>query len=208
MIDASSITRERASYLLQRALTPKPKPVERGRLLGELQLQGSEVGTMIPEIVGGHCGGDANLCGVRVAGNIIWTSGVRKHEKRPPGGSGKGGPKQPDTIEITYDIDLAIVFGRGRLHFLKIWAGQDLIYDETSRTTWLVDGEVGPIDPYDTYAPPSPYAVDDYPIDRYGARVDYDADGFGTGTLQKAGYASTRARRRNSSIRERAATSA
>lgn len=42
-----------ASYTLNYLLTPKPKPIERGRLQGDLQIQNSEYGGMIPLILGG-----------------------------------------------------------------------------------------------------------------------------------------------------------
>lgn len=174
-----------ASAGLQYALTPKPKPIERGRLQGDLQLQDSNYGIPVPEVYGGMVGASLAENGVKYAGNIIWASAIRKTETRQKSG-GKGGPKQPDVIEINYDLDLAIMFGRGRLKLLKLWAGPDLIYDGTSAVTGAYES-VGSDLTYDPlYLPVEVGPLDlSVPDPRYRDQLTTDADGYGSVALAK-----------------------
>lgn len=76
------------SALLTRALAPKPKPIEKGRLTGDLLMDSSQ-GLFIPEVYGADPGDGKG--GVRVPAIIIGTSGIRKTPvvSRQPVGGGK-----------------------------------------------------------------------------------------------------------------------
>jgi hypothetical protein len=153
-----------ATYTVNYALSPKPKPVERGRLQGQVQVQDSSYGSMIPIIVGGEMP-DGSAHGMRVAGNVIYMTDIRKHENTTSGtggggggGKGGGGGGQSATKTITYDADIGIMFGEGELELLALYAGTDLIFDNrvTSRTG-IIDTTILPDDPYDYRHPPNPY---------------------------------------------------
>jgi hypothetical protein len=128
-----------ASYTLSYALAPKPKMAERGRLQGQLQIQDSSYGSMIPLIFGGDMG-DGSMAGMRVAGNVHFLSDIRKEERVVPatgggGRSGKGGGGGNDNKvrETTYYVDVGIMFGQpgegSELELVRLYAGSDLIYD-------------------------------------------------------------------------------
>jgi hypothetical protein len=165
---------------LQYALTPKPKPVERGRLQGDLQLQDSNYGVPIPEVGGGMAGPTLAGNGVKYAGNIIYASEIRKTETRQKSG-GKGGPKRADVIEISYDLDLAIMFGRGRLKLVKLWAGPDLLYDATSEVTgaYTSVGSDATYDPLYLPVQVGPFGLS-IPYPRYRTQLTTDSDGYGS----------------------------
>ncbi len=136
-----------ASYSINYALAPKQQPTERGRLQGMVQVQDSSYGQMIPIILGGLPADPADVAhGMRVAGNIIWMSNVRKHENTTPatggGGGGKGGGGGSSaTTTITYDGDLAIMLGEGELELLALYADADLIFDNRYGALNSYEGE-------------------------------------------------------------------
>lgn len=66
--------------------------------------------------------------GARLPMLVVWTSGLRKHENPVEGGGGGKGPEQPEQTEITYDLDLAIMPGRGPLRVKRIRANMETIY--------------------------------------------------------------------------------
>jgi hypothetical protein len=182
-----------ASYLAQKILTPKPKPVERGKMQGDIQIQSSEEGIMITEVYGSDPGD--GMAGVKFAPNIIWTSGIRKHQTTTPGGGGgKGAPKPAATITYTYDMDIALMWGRGRLKLLKLWANTDVIYDQTPATisgtnaTGIIDPLVDPDDPYDPFNPPDPLFVDGAPTTRYRGGPTTVSGGGGAITANLANF--------------------
>lgn len=127
-----------ASYLLSKALAPKPKPIRRGEFSGPLQIMQSEQGLMIPEIYGGDPGDGKG--GSRIAPIIFWTSGIRKTVTvtRQQVGGGKMGGRQTQTIEeVSYDIDLALMWARGEQLLKKIWGNADVLYDvDGGRSTY------------------------------------------------------------------------
>jgi hypothetical protein len=183
-----------ASYVITRIFAPKPKPVERGKLQGDLFVQNSEYGAMIPEVYGQRAGDGRG--GIRLGGQIIWTSGIRKHVRTMPGQrAGKGGARTPDTQEITYDIDIAIMWGRGPLRVLKLWANTDLIYDATPATagvTGIIDPSITPDDSYDPYFPPDATIPYTKHIDRYNYTPTPDARGVISEQIVAGGYANIR----------------
>jgi hypothetical protein len=119
-----------ASLGLQYLLVPKARPVDKGRMQGDLQL--TSIGEDIPiaEIYGGSIGD--GLGGIKIGGTIIYASQIRKVVVETSGGGGsrggKGAPKAPATREYHYYIDLAILVGRGPLRIKKIKANTDLLY--------------------------------------------------------------------------------
>jgi hypothetical protein len=183
-----------ATYLATKLLTPKPKPVERGKLQGDLQLQSSEEGIMICEVYGADPGD--GLAGIKYAPNIVYTSGIRKHQNTTPGhGGGKGGgPKAPDEITFTYDMDIALMWGRGELKLLKLWANTDVIYDITPATvggtnpTGILDPLIDPDDPYDPFNPPDPQTLDGGPGARFRGSPTAVSGGFGATTSNLANF--------------------
>lgn len=173
--------------LLTRAFAPKPKPIERGRMTGELIIN-SEQGVMIPEVYGGDPGDGKGGC--RIAPQIIWTSGIRKtiNTTRQPVGGGKGGGKTQEVREITYDIDLALQWCRGPALNKKIIANVDVIYEQEGTTTGIFDPGVNPDDPFDDLFPPDPQDDYDRPLLRHGAALTVGAQNVRTGITAHGGY--------------------
>lgn len=66
--------------------------------------------------------------GFRLPMLIVWTSGLRKHDEKVEGTGGGKGPKPPEQTVRTYDLDLAILPGRGPLRVKRIRANTDTIY--------------------------------------------------------------------------------
>ncbi|MFN7948390.1 MAG: phage tail protein [Blastocatellia bacterium] len=152
---------------------------------------------MIPEVYGARpseVAGGATVYepgGVKMAGNIIWSSGIRKTVTTTPGRSGKGA-KAPDTQSYSYDLDLAILLGKGPLRVLKIWANTDLIYDVTAPATGVFDPDLDPDTPYNPDFPPDPLVPDVTPGARYGKQPATDGDGTTSATLLHGNYAALR----------------
>ena len=118
-----------ASYTLSYLLTPKQKPVERGRLQGQIQVQDSSYGSMIPLVYGGAMP-DGSAHGFKLAGNVIDLSEIRKvkTERTERTGSGKGA-RSTQVIDHNYDADIAIMFADNETELLALYADTDLIYD-------------------------------------------------------------------------------
>lgn len=90
-----------------------------GPRLTDLTVQISSYGKAIPLLFGPKN---------RVAGNVIWTSGLIEHERKSTVG-GKGGPATQVT-EWTYSISMAILLGEGPIIGVsEIWANSKKIYD-------------------------------------------------------------------------------
>lgn len=91
-----------------------------GPRLSDLRVQVSTYGNAIPLLLGQA---------VRVAGNVIWSSGLQEHSNTE---SAKGGP---EITSYTYTVDCAVGLGErpnGIAGILKIWAFGKLIYDATA----------------------------------------------------------------------------
>jgi hypothetical protein len=124
---------QRADQLL---FAPKPRE---GPRLGELALQTSSYGSVIPKIFGT----------MRVAGTVIWSTDLREH--RSTSGSGKG---QPKTVNYSYSASFAVALsGRPIVGVKRIWADGKLLRgaagDFKSRTRFRLyrGGEDQPVDP-------------------------------------------------------------
>lgn len=91
-------------------------PVEQeGPRLSDLSVSASTYGQPIPLIYGHEN---------RVAGNVIWSTKLKEHEKES---GGKGGPT---TTEYTYSISFAVAVGEGKIHSVrKVWANSKVIFD-------------------------------------------------------------------------------
>lgn len=90
-----------------------------GPRLTDLSVQGSQYGVAIPAIFGPEN---------RIAGNVIWSSGLIETMKKVRQG-GKGGPSV-STKEYSYRTHIAVALGGGPLKGIrKIWANTKLIYD-------------------------------------------------------------------------------
>lgn len=105
-----------ASAVLTSVLTPAVK----GPRLTDLTVTASTYGVAIPLLYGEH---------VRIAGNMIWSSGLieKKHKQK---GGGKGGPT---TVTYTYSTNLAIALGEGTIEGIRrIWANGKVIYQNAT----------------------------------------------------------------------------
>jgi hypothetical protein len=88
-----------------------------GPQLGDLTVQSSAYGTPIPLIYGT----------VRLAGNIIWSPGIKARRQRQR--FGKGGGRSATTYR--YSASLAVAFGEGPGRIVKLWFNDKLGYDAT-----------------------------------------------------------------------------
>lgn len=99
------------------ALFPRGPDME-GPRISDLRVQVSTLGSPIPMLRGS----------MRVAGCVIWSSGIRetKHETS----QGKGDP--PTYTSYTYDVDVAVGVCEGAITGIrKIWANGQLIYNRS-----------------------------------------------------------------------------
>lgn len=88
-----------------------------GARLGDLTVQASTYGTMVPVVHGA----------LRVSGNVIWSS--EKREVATTTDVGKGGPSASVT-NYTYSVDMALALADGQMSAIrKIWSNGKLIYD-------------------------------------------------------------------------------
>lgn len=104
-----------------RALTQKDLPGVEGPRLGDLKIQTSTYGSMVPIVYGG----------MRISNNVIWAADIQEHAttENQGGGKGGGGPSQSVTT-YTYTCSFAISICEGPIEALKkIWANGKLIYD-------------------------------------------------------------------------------
>jgi hypothetical protein len=95
---------------------------QQGPRLGDLKIQFSSYGAMIPVVYGT----------TRVAGNVIWASQIREKPSTTTGGSGGGkgggGGPETETTTYTYSIDLAVSFAEGPLNGIRrLWANGQLV---------------------------------------------------------------------------------
>jgi hypothetical protein len=109
---------------------PKPPSTTvEGPRLGDLTVTSSTYGAPIPYAYGT----------ARLAGNIIWSSGIREQKnvtsQRSGGGKGGGKKATQTTITYTYFCSFAVCFGEGEADgIIRIWADSKLIYDAGSGT--------------------------------------------------------------------------
>jgi hypothetical protein len=101
----------------------QPNIHNEGPRLGDLKVQSSAPGMSIPIVYGT----------TRIAGNIIWSSGIREtaHTQTQ---DGKGGPSVTTTT-YTYDVDLAIALCDGPISGIKsVWGDTQLLMAMDSGT--------------------------------------------------------------------------
>lgn len=97
-----------------------PVSKSEGPRLDDLSIQASTYGQPVPRLYGT----------VRVAGNLIWSSGLVETETTKVQG-GKGGGAKTKTTTFTYHVDCAIALGKGPITSVKrIWADGKLFRDE------------------------------------------------------------------------------
>ncbi|WP_281301831.1 MULTISPECIES: phage tail protein [unclassified Iodidimonas] len=96
-----------------------------GPRLGDLTVSSSAYGASIPIGYGT----------LRMAGNMIWSSGIREQQnvtRTRSGGKGGGGRSTQTSISYSYFASFALSFGEGPAEdVLRIWADGKLIYDKT-----------------------------------------------------------------------------
>ena len=102
---------------------PAKGPSTEGPRLGDLSVSSSAYGMPIAIIYGT----------MRMAGNMIWSSGIIEKKTRQKAG-GKGGGKQTMT-SYTYFASFLLAFGEGPAEdVLRLWADGKLIYDKSTPT--------------------------------------------------------------------------
>ncbi|GAB4511257.1 MAG: hypothetical protein Tsb0019_06550 [Roseibium sp.] len=111
-------------------------PVARseGPRLDDISVQASTYGQPVPRLYGT----------VRVAGNLIWSSGLIETETTKVQG-GKGGGTRTKTTTFTYHVDCAIALGKGPISAVRrIWADGKLFRDEAGVSKQASDIRVYP----------------------------------------------------------------
>jgi hypothetical protein len=105
---------------------PKP-PALTGPRLGDLSVQTSTYGAAIPLVFGT----------ARVAGNIIWSSGIREQSTTQRVRAGKGGRRQTVTT-YAYSASWASALCAGPMAgVLRLWFDDKLVYDATGASLQL-----------------------------------------------------------------------
>jgi hypothetical protein len=105
---------------------PKPPPIT-GPRLGDLSVQTSTYGAAIPLVFGT----------ARVAGNIIWSSGIREQTNTRRVRAGKGGRRQTVTT-YSYFASWASALCAGPMAaVLRIWMDDKLVYDASGASLEL-----------------------------------------------------------------------
>ncbi len=106
-----------------------------GPKLGDLRVTSSAYGNPIPTVYGTY----------RIAGNIIWSTGIKETANTQDVG-GKGGPSQTHTT-YTYSCSFALGLCTGEIAGIrKIWADSKLIYNKSDEATveeLSVSGQTG-----------------------------------------------------------------
>lgn len=100
--------------------------VSEGPRLNDLSVQASSYGQPIPRLWGPEN---------RIAGNLIWSTGLIETKNGGPGG-GKGSGVRSSPVTYTYHVDCAIALCRGPIAGVRrIWADGKLFRDEAAQQT-------------------------------------------------------------------------
>lgn len=175
-----------AGALAASALFPPRMPGVEGPRLGDNLSQISTYGASIPILYGS----------MALAGNVIWSSGIREHRtSRKQGGGGKGGGGGGSTVtEYSYSASFAVGICEGPVGDLcRVWLDADLVYDAgdedaaaanaafMQRVAWYPGGPWQMPDPTieahvgagqaPAYRGLAYLVFTDLPIDRYGNRI-------------------------------------
>ena len=103
----------------------------KGPRLKDLTVSASTYGEAIPLIYGPEN---------RIAGNIIWSSGLIEKKKKKKGGKGGG----PSVTTYSYSVSLAIALGEGPIAGIKsVWANSKKIFGEDDATSVPITDPVG-----------------------------------------------------------------
>lgn len=115
-------------------LTPRPKPVDKNKLQGEIQISSIGEDIFINEIYGAR--GADGKGGIKTGVNFFYIADIRGNvsSQSSSGGGGKGG-KKPETKEHHYYTDLACLVALGRTRILEIRAGTDVLYRNYPKPT-------------------------------------------------------------------------
>jgi hypothetical protein len=136
--------------LIAKSLAPKAKPQRIGSLSGEVQgLMRSEQGVLINEIYGGDPGDGKG--GIKIPATIIWASKLRKTitvSRQETGGGKFGGGQTQNVEQVSYDLDIALMGGRGPLALKREWGNTDKIIDLDKRGYYEAE------DSSNTFTPP------------------------------------------------------
>ena len=98
-------------------IDPTKQPTQYGPRLSDLNVQSSAYGSPIPEMFGS----------MRLAGNIIWSSGLKEHKHESGGGKKSGGQS---SVTYTYTASFAVGLGVGPVGGIRrIWADSTLLLD-------------------------------------------------------------------------------
>lgn len=78
---------------------------------------------------------NAGAGGCKVPAIIVWCPGLRKHETpvQQQQHGGKGHAPTETVIQTTYDMDIDLMWGRGQLDLLRIYANADIIVNNDPR---------------------------------------------------------------------------
>jgi hypothetical protein len=131
--------------------------------------------------------------GIKIPAIIVWSSGIRKliTTTQVPTGGGKGGGGRTQTVDnITYNIDLGLMFGRGPNSLIRLYANADILIDQFSQSanpSGVYDPTVGADPDYDPDLPPDPTLNHPYSFLRVDGDIPFDGDNVGTGTIQGGG---------------------
>jgi hypothetical protein len=132
--------------------------------------------------------------GIKVPAIIVWSSGIRKliSTTQVPTGGGKGGGQRTQTVDnITYDIDLGLIFtAHGPHRLIREYANADILidqFDQSANPSGVYDPAVGPDPDYDPTVPPDPTTNYLAPVDRVNADLSFDGDNVASGTIQGGG---------------------
>lgn len=131
--------------------------------------------------------------GVKVPAIIVWSSGIRKivTTSEVQTGGGKGGGARTQTVDnITYNIDLGLMFCRGPVSLIREYANADILidqYNQSANPSGVYDPGTGADPDYDPTLPPDPTL--NYPTSfaRVDGDIPFDVDNVGTGTIQGGG---------------------
>lgn len=122
-----------AEFAVSYLLRPKPKPIDKDKMSGDIKVTSVGENVTIPEIYGGRL--EDELGGFQIGGVIVWASPVTLQVTTVPGASGgKGAPRAPANKVHKYYQSYAILVGRGPLNVLQIKANTDTIWSNPALT--------------------------------------------------------------------------
>ncbi len=103
-------------------LFPPPGVTNEGPRLGDLSVTSSTYGTPIQKSFGT----------IRMAGNMIWSTGIEEVKSTKKQSGGKGGGASQTQVTYEYFSTFAIAFGEGEADDVtRLWADGKLIFDKT-----------------------------------------------------------------------------